>query len=62
MPTANPAPTRGTSMKIVTAPTNTTAAMPAVAAKNVPPTTRRDPRMRPTPTFWLGACAECLIR
>ena len=61
-PTAKPAPMRGTNMKIATAPTKITAAMPAVAAKNAPPTTRREPRMRPTPTFWLGACAECLMR
>ena len=47
----NTAKGRATSMKIATAPINTTAAIPAVAAKNVPPTTRLDPRMRPTPTF-----------
>jgi len=41
---------------------NTAAATAKVAAKKARPTTRREPRIRPMPTFWLGACAEWRTR
>jgi hypothetical protein len=61
-PRTNPAPMRGTMANVAIDPANTASAMRPVAAKKAPPTTRREFRMRLTPTFWLGACAECLTR
>ena len=61
-PKTKPAPRRGTNAKVANAPAATAAATRPVAARNGAPTTRLEARMRATPTFWLGACAECFTR
>ncbi len=61
-PNTKPAPTRGTNANVASAPAATATATPPMATKNDAPTTRLEFRMRDTPTFWLGACAECLTR